>query len=463
MTIKNSFINSNPIENETSSSSVLFLNFIDWGLSNAEEKKSAILRPKLNQNLDIKIKVSEILSEVKINGDQALKNYTLKFDSVNIDQLKVTDEEISLGFKNTDPELIESLKVAIANLKKFHEAQKKEPISITTMSGVVCEKKMLPIENVGLYIPGGTAPLPSTLMMLAVPALIAGCENLTLITPPQKDGTVSNVILAAAYLLNIKNIFKAGGAQAIAALAYGTETIPKVDKIFGPGNAWVTEAKMQVAYDPEGAAIDLPAGPSEVLVIADEYADAEFVASDLLSQAEHDKASQVILVTTSKKLLADVESELMKQLETLPRRDIALSALASSRAILVSDLKTAMLVSNLYAPEHLILQVENLREAKSMVKNAGSVFIGPWSPESVGDYASGTNHVLPTYGFAKAFSGVSLDSFMKSISFQELTQDGLKNLGPHVECLANAEGLFAHKNAVSLRLKKILKLESGIL
>lgn len=432
-----------------------FLKFIDWDTSTQEEQKNILKRPKGSMNLELKNKVSEIISDVKRNGDQALKSFALKYDGVNLSELKVTESEIENAFKKTSLEIIEALKVSIQNISKFHHLQKKEDLKVETMTGVLCEKKTYPIEKVGLYIPGGSAPLPSTLMMLAIPAIIAGCEEIVLITPPQKNGDVHPVVLAAAKLLNIKNIFKSGGAQAIAALAYGTESIPKVDKVFGPGNAWVTECKMQVGFDPEGAAIDLPAGPSEVLVIADESANPIFVASDLLSQAEHDPSSQVVLVTTSKDLIIKVEQQIANQLELNPRKTIAIEALKSSRAILTRDLKTALEVSNLYAPEHLIIQVEDLEYAKSKVKHAGSVFLGPWSPESVGDYSSGTNHVLPTYGFAKAFSGVSLDSFTKSISFQELSQIGLKKLGPSVEVLAEAEGLYAHKQAVSLRLKQI--------
>lgn len=460
-----------------------FLKLIDWTLSSSENKKEALLRPKSTQDLKVKNVVTEILTEVQRFGDQALKDLSLKFDGVEVQDLKITDDEMQLAYKNTDPLLLEALNVAIDNLKKFHLAQKTNPVVVSTMKGVVCEKRNVPIQNVGLYIPGGTAPLPSTLMMLAVPALIAGCENIIVVTPPIKTSTSSSqvrkatntvsedsptvtpslqdspatipdVILATAYLLGLKNIFKVGGAQAIGALAFGTESVPKVDKIFGPGNAYVTEAKMQVAYDPSGAAIDMPAGPSEVLVIADEYADPEFVASDLLSQAEHDKMSQVILVSTSKSLINEVERQLDLQLEVLPRKEIALSALKSSRAILCDDLLTAMDISNNYAPEHLIVHVQDLKLAKSKIKNAGSVFLGPWSPESVGDYASGTNHVLPTYGFAKAFSGVGLESFTKSISFQELSAEGLNLLGPFVERLASAEGLEAHRNAVRVRLKK---------
>ncbi len=432
-----------------------FLKFIDWESSGTEERINVLKRPKSSQNLELKEKVSDIITKIKNEGDKALINFARLYDGVELKQLKVTDAEIEQAFKDTPSDIIEALKTSIQNISKFHSLQKKEDLKVETMSGVVCEKKTYPIEKVGLYIPGGSAPLPSTLMMLGIPALLAGCEEIVLITPPQKNGEVHPVVLAAAKLLNIKNIFKSGGAQAIAALAYGTESVTKVDKIFGPGNAWVTECKMQVGFDPEGAAIDLPAGPSEVLVIADENANPVFVASDLLSQAEHDPSSQVILITTSKNVLDEVEKQIAIQFELNPRKQIALEALKSSRGILTENLKTSVEVSNLYAPEHLIVQVEDLDFVKAKIKHAGSVFLGPWSPESVGDYSSGTNHVLPTYGFARAFSGVSLDSFTKSISFQELSKEGLKNLGPAVEVLAEAEGLYAHKQAVTLRLQYI--------
>lgn len=434
-----------------------FLEMVNWKSLNVEEQKSALKRPELFVQVDIKTDVSEILKQVKEFGDKAIKEFTLKFDKVNLNSIKVTEQEIILASKEISKELNEAIEAAINNLKVFHTAQKQRDIKVETTSGVFCEKRILPIEKVGLYIPAGTAPLPSTLMMLAVPALIAGCSKIVVTTPPQKDGSINPLILALCARLGLTEIYKCGGAQAIAALAYGTESIPKVDKIFGPGNAWVTEAKTQVAFDAKGAAIDLPAGPSEVLVVADEMANASFVASDLLSQAEHDVASQVILVTTSMELIKKVEKELELQLEVLPRRNIALSALKSSRAILASNLNDAMDISNAYAPEHLILHVADLQNAKSLVRHAGSVFLGPWSPESMGDYASGTNHVLPTYGFAKAFSGLSLESFTKSISFQELTPEGIKNLGPKVELLARTEGLEAHAQAVSLRLLELQK------
>ncbi len=427
-----------------------------WSQTSETEQTALLQRPTMESNKNISVQVAEILKTVKSGGDSALRDYTQKYDNVKIENFKVSEDEITAGYNKTSESLKDSLRVAIQNLQTFHQAQIQTPLKIETMPGVVCEKRTVAIEKVGLYIPGGTAPLPSTLMMVGVPALVAGCSEIRLVTPPQKDGSIHPVILTAASLLGLKNIYKCGGAQAIAALAYGTESIPKVNKIFGPGNAWVTEAKMQVAYDPTGAAIDLPAGPSEVLVIADAMASAEFVAADLLSQAEHDTASQVILVTTSQQMADAVEDQLQRQLETLSRRDIAKVALSSSRCLLAESVQQAMEISNAYAPEHLILHVENPYTVANTVKNAGSVFIGPWSPESVGDYASGTNHVLPTYGYARAFSGLSLESFTKSISFQELSAAGLKRIGPHVSNLAAAEGLDAHERAVSLRLASLI-------
>ncbi len=436
------------------------LKCFDWSQTSQTEKTSLLERPLIESNQNISAQVAEILKTVKTGGDEDLRLYTQKYDGVWLENFKATDEEILSGYNQTSDALKESLRVAIKNLELFHKSQIQSPLKIETMPGVVCEKRTVAIEKVGLYIPGGTAPLPSTLMMVGVPALVAGCSEIRLVTPPRRDGTIHPVILTAASLLGLKNIYKCGGAQAIAALAYGTESVPKVNKIFGPGNSWVTEAKMQVAYDASGAAIDLPAGPSEVLVIADALASAEFVAADLLSQAEHDTASQVILVTTCKQLAQSVGTQLQLQLETLPRREIAKIALQSSRCLLANSLEQAMDISNAYAPEHLILHVENPSRLVGSVKNAGSVFVGPWSPESVGDYASGTNHVLPTYGYARAFSGLSLVSFTKSISFQELTAVGLQNIGPHVSRLAAAEGLDAHERAVSLRLASLEKKKS---
>lgn len=427
----------------------------EWNSLSPGERTEALSRPSLSRDLGVKDTVATILAEVRSDGDRAVLSYTRKFDCPSLESLEVSADEISSAVARVAPETLAAVREASRRIRMFHEAQRPSAVRVETSPGVVCEKRFVPIERVGLYVPGGSAPLPSTLMMLSVPAKIAGCSEIFLCTPPGRDGKINDLILAAASLLGITRVFKCGGAQAIAALAYGTETIPKADKIFGPGNAWVTEAKMQVAFDPMGAAIDMPAGPSEVMVVADSSASARFVASDLLSQAEHDPASQVILVSTSSELIENVQRELLIQLETLPRREIAAQALASSRAILVGDVRSAMDVANTYAPEHLILQLENAAVASGYVRHAGSVFVGAWTPESVGDYASGTNHVLPTYGFARAFSGLSLSDFMKSISFQELTPSGLRELGPVVERLALAEGLDAHARAVTLRLKAL--------
>lgn len=418
-------------------------------------RKEALSRPKASDDVSTIESVRTIIRSIREHGDIKLFEFTEKWDKAKLSNLKVSPDEFSEADKALSPEVREALTTAIANIRKFHEAQRPRDIKVETSPGVVCEKRFVAIERVGLYIPGGTAPLPSTLMMLAVPAMVAGCQDIWLATPPRADGTVHPVILATARLLGVEKIVKCGGAQAIAALAYGTESVPKVDKIFGPGNTWVTHAKMQVAVDPEGAAIDIPAGPSEVMVIADHTANADSVAADLLSQAEHDTASQVVFICLHEPLAKQVEASLQNQLRQLPRASIAAQALASSVAILASSVEEAMQIANAYAAEHLILQVENARECARLIKHAGSVFIGPWTPESVGDYASGTNHVLPTYGFARAWSGVGVESFMKAISFQELTEDGLRQLGPTVEILAEAEGLMAHSRAVGIRLRQL--------
>lgn len=425
-----------------------------------EQRADCLRRPSSSRDPEVARTVAGILADIRENGDAALMKYTRKFDCPTLDGFEVSPREIDEAAARVSPEILVSLREATRRIRAFHEAQMPQSVKVETSPGIVCEKRFVPIERVGLYIPGGTAPLPSTLMMLSIPAQVAGCPEIFLVTPPGKDGRINDVILAAADLLGVRRIFKCGGAQAIAALAFGTESIPKVDKIFGPGNAWVTEAKMQVAFDPLGAAIDLPAGPSEVMVVADETSSPRFVASDLLSQAEHDASSQVILVSTSAALIEEVQMQLQAQLTKLPRAETAKQALAASRAILAADVREAMAIANLYAAEHLILQVEDAREAAKQVRHAGSVFIGPWTPESVGDYASGTNHVLPTYGFARAFSGLGVTDFLKSISFQELTPEGLLELGPFVETLATAEGLEAHKQAVSIRLEALKGLKS---
>lgn len=397
--------------------------------------------------------VQNILDQVKKKGDEALKQFTLKFDRVELQTFSVSKEELVQAEAKMDPNLIEAIYVAKANIESFHTAQLGKKIMVETMPGVVCWQESKPIDKVGIYIPGGSAPLFSTVLMLAVPAGIAGCGEIILCSPPDITGHINPAILYTAQLCGIDKIYKIGGAQAIAAMAYGTKEIPKVIKIFGPGNSFVTSAKMKVLQ--QGVAIDMPAGPSEVLIVADESADPEFVAIDLLSQAEHGPDSQVVLVADSKQIIDAVSNYIKQQLKELPRKDIATKALENSHGIVLKDAKDQIDFINVYAPEHLIINHAKADEMATKIHNAGSVFIGQYSPESVGDYASGTNHTLPTSAFAKSYSGVNLDSFMKKITYQKLTQEGLKIIGPHVECMAEAEKLVAHKLAVSKRLAKI--------
>lgn len=394
--------------------------------------------------------VSSIMEEVRVNGDQALVDFSKKFDKVEATEIKLNLAEREFEI---DPELADAIKLAATNIEKFHQAQKEEVKIIETTPGVNCWRKSIAIQKVGLYIPGGSAPLFSTLLMLAIPAKIAGCKTITICTPPESNGSLNEVIGWTCRYLGINEIYLSGGAQAIAAMTYGTATIPQVDKIFGPGNQYVTAAK-QLAQQ-KGIAIDMPAGPSEVLVIADYTSDAEFVAADLLSQAEHGPDSQVVLVSDSEKLISEVEKELTIQLEDLPRKSIAKEALQNSQSVLVRDLDEAVDFSNTYAPEHLIIATSNNEELGEHVTIAGSVFLGNWSCESAGDYASGTNHTLPTNGYARNYSGVSLDSFIKKVTFQKLSEEGIKNLGPAIEKMAEAEQLQGHKNAVSVRLRKL--------
>ncbi|MGM0580833.1 MAG: histidinol dehydrogenase [Bacteroidota bacterium] len=402
---------------------------------------------------DIRKVVQPIMEEVQTKGDQALKAYTKKFDGIELGKLLVTQTEIKTASSQISTELKEAIKVAQNNISKFHKAQKIAPLKIETMPGVLCERKSVAIPKVGLYIPGGTAPLFSTVLMLAIPAKIAGCKEIVLCSPPDKEGNIHPAILYAAEVAGITQIFKVGGAQAIAALAYGTESIPKVDKIFGPGNQYVTAAKQLASL--EAVAIDMPAGPSEVLVYADDKADPAFISADLLSQAEHGVDSQVIFVTTSTDMLSALQKEIYHQLSELPRWEIADRCLQNSAVIILKDEKECIDLINLYAPEHLILLAKNARRIADQIENAGSIFLGYYTPESAGDYASGTNHTLPTNGAARAYSGVSLDSFVKNITYQEITPEGLQNLGPHVEIMAEAESLIAHKNAVTVRLNKL--------
>jgi histidinol dehydrogenase len=416
---------------------------------NKEDWEHLLKRPSQDFAM-VKEVVQNILNDIKQRGDAAVKEYTKRFDKIELNDLLVDEEEWKTVADISD-DLKNAIQLAIKNVSTFHEAQKQPIEKIETMPGVVCWRKSVAIDKVGLYIPGGTAPLFSTLIMLGVPAMIAGCKEIVLCTPPQKNGLVHPAILYAAQQTGINKVYKIGGAQAIAAMAYGTGTINKVYKIFGPGNQYITYAKMLV--NAEGVAIDMPAGPSEVAVLADETANAEFIAADLLSQAEHGKDSQVILVTNNEAVITKTIEALAEQLNTLPRKKIAKGALQNSKAILVNDLNEAVELINAYAAEHLIVSCNDAEKIAEQITNAGSVFLGNYSPESVGDYASGTNHTLPTNGFAKAYSGVSLDSFYKKITFQQLTKQGLENISKTVTTLAGAEGLEAHANAVGIRLK----------
>lgn len=396
--------------------------------------------------------VQGILDEVASRGDEALLELTERFDRVKLDQLQVREEEFTAAGQEVSPALKDAIQIAYKNIKRFHEAQLQEGPVVETMPGVRCWQRSVGIEKVGLYIPGGTAPLFSTILMLGIPAILADCQEIVLCTPPQEGGKIQAAMLYTAQLIGIKKIFKVGGAQAIGALANGTESIPAVYKIFGPGNQYVTAAKQIVSR--QGTAIDMPAGPSEVLVLADDTAQPAFVAADLLSQAEHGTDSQVVLLTYQEEMAAAITMELQKQLATLPRKAIAKEVIQQSPVIVVKGQEEALDLINAYAPEHLILAVDNPQELAGGVRNAGSVFLGHYTPESVGDYASGTNHTLPTNGFAKAYSGVNMDAFMKKITFQELSQSGLQNIGPAVEAMAAAEQLQAHARAVSIRLQK---------
>ena len=418
-----------------------------------KETWSEILKRPTQTVKEIETTVNQVFEDVQNNGDTAIKKYTKKFDKVAVTSLQVTQEEISIAVEAVSSELKEAIQQAAANIEKFHRAQKTEKVYQETTPGVVCWQEKRPIEKVGLYIPGGTAPLLSTVLMLAIPAKIAGCQEIILCSPPNLEGKIANEILYTANLCGVTNIFKVGGIQAISGLTFGTETIPKVYKIFGPGNQFVTVAKqLATKY---GVAIDMPAGPSELLVMADDSANASFVASDLLSQAEHGADSQVILVSTSEKLIEEVSKEVEKQLKELPRIEIATKAIQNSKSILVKNFKQALALINEYAPEHFIVCTKNNDFFIDGILNAGSVFIGNYTPESAGDYASGTNHTLPTNGYSKSYSGVNLDSFTKSITFQEISKKGIQNIGKSIELMALAEGLQAHKNAVSIRIKEI--------
>lgn len=415
------------------------------------QKEAALQRPVMSVNDELKEVVFKIISDVRQRGDEALIEQALNFDKAQISSIKVSKDEIQNAEKKLDNALKEAIKVAYANIKKFHEAQIFKNIDIETMSGVRCELVTRPIEKVGLYIPGGLAPLFSTALMLAIPAKIAACKKIVLASPAK----INDAILSVANLCQIDEVYQMGGAGAIAALAYGTKSVCKVDKIFGPGNAFVTEAKRQVSADIKGASIDMQAGPSELLVIADEKANAEFIALDLLSQAEHGTDSQVILLCTDENLALRVSKVVEKELQSLPRKEIAQKSIANSRIIIAKNLDECVQISNDYAPEHLIIQTAKPRELLAHINNAGSVFLGAYSPESMGDYASGTNHVLPTYGLTRTHSSLNLSDFSKKMTIQELSQEGFKNLAPSVAILAENERLDAHKRATSIRLKAL--------
>jgi histidinol dehydrogenase len=431
------------------------LAILDWTALDESQRAAVLRRPAQREAASLLERAGRIVSDVRERGDAALREYTERLDKVRLESFAVGADEFAAAEAALNDEQRAALRRAIDTVTRFHEQQRVAPLSIETSPGVVCERMIVPLGAVGLYVPAGTAPLPSTAIMLAVPARIAGCPVRVLCTPPRPDGTADPAVLVAARLCGIEQVFKLGGAQAVAAMAYGTASVPKVDKIFGPGNSWVTAAKQIVAADADGAALDMPAGPSEVLVVADESARPAFVAADLLAQAEHSEDAQVVLVTTSRVVAEACIAEVDRQLDALPRKAIAARAIAESRVLLVPDLATAMDVSNRYAPEHLILQIAAPRDWLGRVRNAGSVFLGAWTPETMGDYCSGTNHVLPTYGHARAYSGLGVADFVKRVTVQELTPAGLNDLGRTARTLALLESLEAHANAVSVRLEVI--------
>lgn len=419
-----------------------------WQQCSEQEQTALLTRPAMTASDSISQSVADILDQVKQYGDEALKALSNKFDKVQINQIKLSNSEIKMAIDRVNPDLKQAMQLAVSNIKKFHQAQVKKTVTVETMPGITCQLVTRPINSVGLYIPGGSAPLLSTVLMLAIPANIAGCRKVILCSPPP----IADEILYAAELCGVTEIYQLGGAQAIAAMAFGTVSVPKVDKIFGPGNAYVTEAKRQVSQRLDGAAIDMPAGPSEVLVIADSSANPAFIAADLLSQAEHGPDSQVLLLTPDEKMAQAVSLEVDKQLAQLSRQAIAEKALQASRLIVTQDLEQCVAISNRYGPEHLIIQTQNADELVEQITSAGSIFLGDWSPESAGDYASGTNHVLPTYGYTATYSSLGLADFQKRMTVQKLTPDGLKAIGNAVELMAQAEQLTAHKQAVTLRL-----------
>jgi histidinol dehydrogenase len=431
---------------------------IDWSTLSEGQRRDVLARPRLIRDERQLAAVRAILADVRTHGDVALRELTLRLDGCDLASFEVDADEFAVAETEIGAEVRAAMRNAIARVKRFHVAQVPAGIHVDTAPGVRCEQVIRPIGRVGLYAPAGSAPLPSTVWMLAVPARIAGCAEIVLATPPRRDGRADPAILVAARLCGVTRVLKLGGAQAIAALAYGTASVPRCDKLFGPGNAWVTAAKLEVAADPEGAAIDMPAGPSEVLVIADDAADPAFVAADLLAQAEHGADSQVLLVSPSERLLDAVARAVAAQVVELPRREIACAALAHARLIRVRDLAEAALVSERYAPEHLIVQTREPRALLPILSNAGSIFLGAWSPETVGDYCAGPNHVLPTLGFARSFSGVGVDSFVRRVNVQELSPEGLRNIGGDAALLARTERLEAHARAVDLRLQAMTRI-----
>jgi histidinol dehydrogenase len=431
------------------------LSILNWASLDEHARVAALRRPPQAHDEQMIAGVARIIAQVRADGDAALLALTRRYDGCELASIEVPADEIASAQANLDPLLKQAIEEAKSRIELFHRATAPAPLKIETAPGVVCERVLRPIGSVGLYVPAGTAPLPSTALMLGVPAQIAQCPQIILCTPADAKGRCDPAVLYAAAACGITRVCKLGGAQAIAAMAFGTATVPRCDKIFGPGNVWVTEAKRQVAQLAGGAAIDLPAGPSEVLVIADARANPVFVASDLLAQAEHGADSQALLISDDTSLLEAVRAELDVQLPRLPRKDIAAASLEHARLVLAPDLDAAIAISNIYGPEHLILNVQNARSWLDKVQSAGSIFLGPWSPETVGDYCSGTNHVLPTYGHARAWSGVSVASFLKQISVQELTSAGLAAIGPCAATLARAERLHAHESAVMLRLQTL--------
>lgn len=434
---------------------------LDWNTLDEAARRDALARPAQSRADELKHGVAAIVAQVRAHGDLALRELSAKYDLCELQAIEVGEAEFARAEAALDAGLKAAIHEAAGRIEAFHRAAAPQPVSVDTAPGVRVQRMLRPISRVGLYVPAGSAPLPSTALMLGVPANIAGCREVVLCSPARADGSCDEAVLYAARVTGVHKVFKLGGAQAIAAMAYGTHSVPKCDKLFGPGNAWVTEAKLQVSGDPEGAAIDMPAGPSEVLVIADAEANPAFVAADLLSQAEHGPDSQVILLSPSAPLLDRVAEAVTAQCASLPRIDIARQALAQSRLILVDSLAQAVQVSNRYAPEHLIIQTIAPRDLLDGIESAGSVFLGEWTPESVGDYCSGSNHVLPTYGYARSYSGVSVASYQKQISVQEVTADGLRAIGPCTVTLAAAEQLEAHRRAVSMRLEALVGEELG--